>query len=65
MVYVETTQQSITFDKIDILTWAKTFAAKQMGIDMSNITNDDIKFNGDDNISITVTHTKQSSNIKE
>lgn len=64
MTYTETTTQQITFDKSDIIHWAKTFAARQMGIDISNLRDEDIKVTEDD-ILVTVTCTRETSNKKE
>jgi len=64
MTYTETTTQQVVFDKTDILNWAKTFAARQMGIDTANLRDEDIKVVGED-ILITVTCVRESSNKKE
>ena len=64
MVYTETTTQQVVFDKTDILNWAKTFAARQMGVDTANLKDEDIKVVGGD-ILITVTCIRESSNKKE
>lgn len=64
MVYTETTTQQVVFDKTDILNWAKTFAARQMGVDAANLKDEDIKVVGGD-ILITVTCIRESSNKKE
>ena len=64
MIYTETTTQKVTFDKVDILNWAKTFAARQMGIDVANLSDENIEVTGDD-ILITVTCIKESSNKKD
>ena len=67
MIYTETTTQKVTFDEVDVLNWAKTFAARQMGIDVANLNDENVQITKGINsdILITITCTKESSNKKE
>ena len=62
--YTETTTQRVVYDKTDILSWAKTFAARQMGIDTANLKDEDIIISNED-ITITVTCVRESFSKKD
>lgn len=63
-LYTETTTQRVVYDKADILSWAKTFAARQMGIDVANLKDEDIVISNED-ITVTVTCVRESSSKKD
>lgn len=62
MVYEETTIKKITYDKDDVISWVRKFAALQLGVNMENIKPEDLQISIPMNGFITVTHTKQTSN---
>lgn len=67
MIYKETTIQEISYTFEDLINWVKTFAARQLNVNPDDIKEDDIKITPEDlkDLTITVKHTKNSSNIKE
>lgn len=62
MVYEETVIQKITYDKDDVISWVRKFAALQLGINMEQIKPEDLQISIPMDDVITVIHTKQTSN---
>lgn len=64
MDYKRTEEQTIVYDRNDILSWVKQFASRQFGVTADEIT-EEVMSEIPLDFTISVKHSKTSSNNKE